>query len=123
MQSASDIFLGWAKGPGGDKRDFYVRQLKDMKVAPEVETMNPRVMHASASLSGMVLARAHNKAGDAAMIAGYLGKSDAFDEAIGDYAVAYANQAERDYATFALAVRSGRLQSDLSDNELTTMLR
>ena len=121
MQSASDIFLGWAKSPVG--RDFYVRQLRDMKVAPEVETMTPRVMRAQADLAGMALARAHNKAGDAAMIAGYLGKSDDFDQAMGDYAVAYANQVERDYATFVLAVRSGRLKSDVSDNELATILR
>ena len=121
MQSASDIFLGWAKGPTG--RDFYVRQLRDMKVAPEVETFTPRVMRANAGLAGTTLARAHDKAGDAAMIAGYLGKSDAFDEAMGDYAVAYADQVERDYATFALAVRSGRLKSDLSETQLSAMLR
>lgn len=121
MQSASDIFLGWAKGPTG--RDFYIRQLRDMKVAPAIETQSPRVMRNYATLCGMVLARAHDKAGDAAMIAGYLGKSADFDEAIGDYAVAYANQVERDYATFALAVRSGRLKSDLSEDELATAIR
>jgi uncharacterized protein (DUF2252 family) len=121
MQSASDIFLGWAKGPAG--RDFYVRQLRDMKVAPQVETMTPKIMRANAIVTGMALARAHDKAGDAAKIAGYLGKSDQFDEAMGDYAVAYANQVERDYATFALAVRSGRLKSDISDDEMATILR
>jgi hypothetical protein len=57
------------------------------------------------------------------MIAGYLGASDRFDEAMGDYAVAYADQAERDYAAFAAAVRNGRLKSDLSDDALATMLR
>lgn len=71
----------------------------------------------------MALARAHDKAGDAAMIAGYLGRLDHFDEAIGDYAVPYAGQVERDYATFVAAVRSGRLRSDLSASRLETLLR
>jgi uncharacterized protein (DUF2252 family) len=121
IQSASDIFLGWAKGPKG--RNFYVRQLRDMKVSAEVETMSPKVMNFYASLCGMALARAHNKAGDAAMIAGYLGKSDEFDQAIGDYAVAYADQVERDYATFVKAARDGRLKSDLGKSELAELLR
>lgn len=121
MQSASDIFLGWAKGPTG--RDFYVRQLRDMKVAPEVETMSPKVMRAMATLTGIVLARAHDKAGDAARIAGYLGKSDEFDEAIGDYAVAYADQVERDYASFVKAARDGRIKTDLSRSKLADILR
>ena len=72
---------------------------------------------------GLALARAHDKAGDAAMIAGYLGSIDHFDEAIGDYAVGYADQVERDYATFVKAVRSGRLKSDLSPSRLATALR
>ena len=80
-------------------------------------------MRAYATLCGLALARAHDKAGDAAMIAGYLGSSDQFDEAIGDYAVAYADQVERDYATFVTAVRNGRLKSDLSMNRLTAILR
>lgn len=121
MQSASDIFLGWSRGATG--RDFYVRQLRDMKVAPVVESQTPRVMRAYATLCGLALARAHDKAGDAAMIAGYLGKSDQFDEAIGDYAVAYADQVERDYAAFVTAVRNGRLKSDLSAHQLETILR
>jgi uncharacterized protein (DUF2252 family) len=121
MQSASDIFLGWTEGPRG--RDFYVRQLRDMKVAPAVETMSPRMFGMYAKLCGMALARAHCKAGDAAMIAGYLGTSERFDEAIGDYATAYADQVERDYETFAKAVRSGRLKSELTPSQLETMLR
>jgi len=121
MQSASDIFLGWAKGPAG--RDFYVRQLRDMKVSADVEHQNPELMRAYATLCGMTLARAHDKAGDAATIAGYLGKSDEFDQAIGDYAVGYANQVERDYAAFIRAIRIGRLKTDLSRNQLETTIR
>ena len=121
MQAASDIFLGWGKGPAG--RDFYVRQLRDMKIAPDIETQTPEVMKVYATLCGAALARAHAKAGNASMISGYLGKSDAFDAAIVDYAVGYADQVERDYAAFALAIRGGRLKSDLSGDELATMVR
>jgi uncharacterized protein (DUF2252 family) len=121
MQAASDIFLGWSRGPAG--RDFYVRQLRDMKIAPDVETQTPQVMRAYATLCGLALARAHDKAGDAAMIAGYLGGIDHFDEAIGDYAVGYANQVERDYETFVKAVHNGRLKTDLSPSRLATALR
>jgi len=121
MQSASDIFLGWSRGPEG--RDFYIRQLRDMKVAADVDKQTPRAMRAYAKICGMTLARAHDKAGDAAMIAGYMGSTDSFDEAMGDYAVAYADQVERDYATFIAAVKGGRLKTDLSPSRLETMLR
>jgi len=121
MQAASDIFLGWSRGPEG--RDFYVRQLRDMKIAPDVETQTPQVMHDYAALCGLALARAHDKAGDAAMIAGYMGSNDHFDEAMGDYAVAYADQVERDYKSFVKAVRSGRLKTDISPSRLGTILR
>ena len=112
---------GLVERTGG--RDFYVRQLRDMKMAPPFESQTPGVMHGYATLCGLALARAHDKAGDAAMIAGYLGSIDHFDEAIGDYAVAYADQVERDYRTFVKAVRSGRLKSDLSPSRLETALR
>jgi uncharacterized protein (DUF2252 family) len=121
MQSASDIFLGWSRGPRG--RDFYVRQLRDMKIAPEVELHTPRFMRTYAQLCGLALARAHDKAGDAATIAGYLGSTDKFDEAMGDYAVAYADQVERDYEAFVRAIRNGRLKTDLSASRLETALR
>ena len=80
-------------------------------------------MRVHATLCGLALARAHDKAGDAAMIAGYLGSIDHFDEAIGDYAVDYADQVERDYETFVKAVRTGRLKTDLSPSRLATALR
>lgn len=121
MQSASDIFLGWSKGPSG--HEFYVRQLRDMKVSADVESQSPRIMRMYAKMCGRALARAHDKAGDAAMIAGYLGTSDRFDEAMGDYAVAYADQVERDYKSFVKAVRGGRLKSDLSPNRLEIALK
>jgi len=109
MQAASDIFLGWARTTG---HDYYLRQFRDMKVSAEVETFRPSTLVGYASLCGWALARAHAKAGDAAMIAGYLGSSDQFDTAMAKYSEAYADQAERDFETFQAAIRSGRLSTE-----------
>jgi uncharacterized protein (DUF2252 family) len=106
MQSASDIFLGWSSEGG---RDYYVRQLRDMKAGANLDAMSGVDLIAYAGLCGWVLARAHARSGDAAQIAGYLGKCDAFDEALVAFAKAYADQTERDYKVFKAAVKSGRL--------------
>jgi uncharacterized protein (DUF2252 family) len=106
MQSASDIFLGWSSEPDG--RDFYVRQLHDMKLASSLAGYTPRLLIAHARLCGEALARAHAKSGDATMIAGYLGTSDSFDVAIRDHALGYADQVEKDYELFQRAVQAGR---------------
>lgn len=108
MQSASDIFLGWCEGRQG--RHFYVRQLRDMKVKPMVEVFTPGVMFQYAEICGNILARSHARSGEPAKISGYLGKSDLFDEAIADFSVAYADQAERDHEAMVRAVRTGRLE-------------
>jgi uncharacterized protein (DUF2252 family) len=109
MQAASDIFLGWARTMG---HDYYLRQFRDMKVSAEIETFQSGTLVGYAKLCGWALARAHAKAGDAAMIAGYLGSSDQFDDALAKYSEAYANQAERDFGTFQAAIRSGRLSTE-----------
>ncbi len=109
MQSSSDIFLGWARGRGG--RDFFVRQLRDMKMSVPVEGVSAAQLKRYAGLCGLVLARAHAKSGDAATISGYLGKSDSFDEALGDFALAYADQTEQDHAVLVEAVNSGRVEA------------
>jgi uncharacterized protein (DUF2252 family) len=106
MQSASDIFLGWSRGMHG--RDFYVRQLRDMKIAPDLTGYTPRILTGYGRLCGRALARAHAKAGDAASIAGYLGSTTVFDEAVADYAMGYADQVEKDYEAFRAASRAGR---------------
>ncbi len=108
MQSASDIFLGWTQG--GQGRQFYVRQLRDMKMKPLVEVFNPATMLEYAVLCGWTLARAHARSGDAAMIAGYIGKSTVFDRAIARFSKGYADQAERDHTAFMDAIRSGRIE-------------
>ena len=110
MQAASDIFLGWFRSAHG--HDYYVRQFRDMKVSAEVETFRPSTLVGYASMCGWVLARAHAKAGDASMIAGYLGSKDTFDEALVQYSAAYADQAERDFEIFKSAIRSGRLKTE-----------
>jgi len=109
MQASSDIFLGWFRSMEG--HDHYIRQFRDMKISAEIETFLPGTLVAYATVCGWALARAHAKAGDAAMIAGYLGSGEQFDNAWADYSKAYADQAERDYAVFQAAVRSGRLST------------
>jgi uncharacterized protein (DUF2252 family) len=110
MQAASDIFLGWFRGTGG--RDFYWRQLRDMKGSANVEGMSPDELVIYADLCGWALARAHARSGDRVQIAGYLGKSERFDVAIADFAQAYADQTERDHAALCAAVKSGRIAAD-----------
>ena len=114
MQAASDILLGWLtneEGIDGGRRDFYVRQLWDGKGSAEIETMTPNTMGLYARLCGATLARAHARSGDRLSIASYLGGGDNFDEAMGEFAEAYADQNERDYEAFAAAVQSGRIEA------------
>lgn len=108
MQSASDLFLGWTEGRLG--RQFYVRQLRDMKLKPMVELFTPSVMLEYARLCGWTLAHAHARSGEPAKISGYLGKSDKFDEAIASFAAAYSDQCEQDYEVVIQAARAGKLE-------------
>jgi uncharacterized protein (DUF2252 family) len=113
MQAASDIFLGWLRSTelDGSRRDYYVRQLHDWKGGIELDNMLAPGATLYARLCGATLARAHARWGDRVAIASYLGKSRAFDRAITGFATAYADQNERDYAAFAQAVESGRLEA------------
>jgi uncharacterized protein (DUF2252 family) len=107
MQATSDVFLGWHPAPSGEPHDYYVRQLRDWKFSLTVEEMDAATMQAYAALCGQTLARAHARTGDRIAIAAYLGKSQAFDRAVADFAQAYADQNERDYASLSAAARSG----------------
>jgi hypothetical protein len=113
MQGSSDIFLGWQriKGEGGIERDFYMRQLRDWKGSFDAEKAVARGLLLYARLCGETLARAHARSGDRVEIAAYLGKSDAFDEALADFGEAYADQNDADYAEFLAAIESGRLEA------------
>jgi uncharacterized protein (DUF2252 family) len=110
MQASSDIYLGWTKGVDV-RRHFYWRQLRDMKGSAVVETMQPLGLTFYASICGWTLARAHARSGDSVAIAEYLGASDAFDQSITDFSLAYADQNEQDFQEFVSAVQSGRLQA------------
>ncbi len=113
MQAASDIMLGWDRipGPDGVERDFYIRQLWDQKGSAQVEVMDPATMARYAGLCGQTLARAHARSGDAAEIAGYVGSGTSLDRALADFAEAYADQNERDYAALRRAVTEGRVEA------------
>jgi uncharacterized protein (DUF2252 family) len=103
MQSASDIFLGWSTGVTG--RNVYVRQLRDVKISVMIEDWDVDMLREYGKLCGWTLAKAHARSGDAAKIAGYMGASATFDDAICEFAVEYADQNERDYRAFIKAVR------------------
>ena len=114
MQSASDIFLGWTTGRNRN-RHFYVRQLRDWKIKPVVESFNASRLVSYAQATGWTLARAHARSEKAPEIRGYLGKKDIFDDAIVKFAEDYADQTERDHAALVKAVRSGRIKSTMQD--------
>ena len=108
MQAATDVFLGWARSDDG--RDYYVRQLRDLKTGADIVRMNAADLGRYGEICGWALARAHAKAGGtAAAIAGYLGRNAVFDDAIVRFATAYADQNERDHAALVAAVADGRV--------------
>jgi uncharacterized protein (DUF2252 family) len=107
MQAASDIFLGWTRGDDG--RDYYVRQLRDMKASVLVEGMPAGEMEQYAALCGWALARAHARSGHPITIAAYLGTGNAFDRAVASFAEAYATQTERDFHELVKAARQGKV--------------
>src|SRR3954452_18297557 len=109
MQAASDPFLGWVTGTGARARQFYVRQLRDMKGSAVIEGMPPARLARYGEICGATLAHAHARSGDAAKIAGYLGDDDTFDRALENFAVAYADQNDADYATFTEAADEQRI--------------
>jgi len=109
LQAASDVFLGWTRDDDG--HDYYFRQLRDMKMKFDLESMNKSEWLEYVQICGWTLARAHARTGDAARIGGYLGKSSTFDDAIGEFAVTYADQTERDHAALLQAIRAGRVRA------------
>jgi len=113
LQSSSDIFLGWTTNPRTG-RHFYVRQLRDAKIKPMVEVMNPRNLSGYASACGWALARGHKRSGDAVMLAGYMGTNGVFDRAMAGFAIVYADQNERDHSALVTAVRAGRVEARVS---------
>ena len=109
MQTASDVFLGWTRGKNG--RDVYVRQLRDMKMSAVIEDWDTVTLRHYARMCAHALARAHARTGDAAMIAGYMGAGQTFDDAIGEFAVEYADQNRADHRAFVGAIREGTIEA------------
>ena len=109
MQAASDMLLGFSHGDMRN-RDFYIRQLRDMKMSIVMEAMDKNTLKYYGKVCGRVLARAHSRSADPALIAGYVGNSTTFDEAIGEFAIDYSAQTDRDHDSMAEAVRNGRLE-------------
>jgi uncharacterized protein (DUF2252 family) len=112
MQSVSDIFLGWVRAEetlDGSPRDFYFRQLWDWKASVDLDVILPRGLDIYGEVCGFLLARAHARSGDRIAIASYLGKGDTFDQALLEFATAYADQNERDHAALREAAQTGRI--------------
>jgi hypothetical protein len=107
MQAASDIFLGWVRGQGG--RDFYLRQLHDMKGSADLETIAPIALTAYARLCGATLARAHARGGDVIAIDSYIGTDETFTDSLEAFAHLYADQAEQDYEQLKQAISDGKI--------------
>ena len=109
MQASSDIFLGWQRTNGldGVDRDYYLRQLRDWKASADVEGSVPEGMAVYAQVCGWTLARAHARSGDRVAIGAYLGKTSAFEEAVADFAAAYADQNDKDHALLRHAIDVG----------------
>jgi uncharacterized protein (DUF2252 family) len=114
MQPASDMFLGWSRGP---KRDFFVRQLRDIKISIRVETFGASEMKLYATWCGRALALSHARSGRSITLSGYMGKSDAFDRALAAFAVAYADQNEKDHAALDRAVRRGKVKAVFEESK------
>ena len=108
MQPASDIFLGWTVDDRG--RHYYVRQLRDVKIKFDVENFGKAAMRIFADWCGHSLALSHARSGDSAVIRGYLGGGDRFDRALATFAVAYADQNEKDYTELKRAIHAGKIK-------------
>jgi hypothetical protein len=113
MQATSDIFLGYVSGitgPEGYTVDYYIRQLKDMKLSFDVEALDVATLVVNTILVARVLGHAHGRTGDPLVMASYLGTDDEFANAILAFSVKYVDQVEADYSEFMAAVKSGQIE-------------
>jgi hypothetical protein len=116
MQPASDIFLGWARGVR-DLRHYFVRQLRDIKISIRVETFGAPEMSLYATWCGRALALSHARSGSSALLSGYMGKSDEFDQALASFSIAYADQNEKDHAALKRAIRNGKIKAQFEEEK------
>jgi uncharacterized protein (DUF2252 family) len=117
MQATPDVFLGWTRNPING-RYFYVRRLKDPRLA-NLGALLEEALPYYAKLCGHTLARAHARAGDAVMLSGYMGEDSAFDKAIAEFAMAYADQTEHDWHALLDAIKAGRINAEEQHAPLT----
>jgi hypothetical protein len=113
LQAASDPFLGWTHGTYRPRREYFVRQLRDMKGGVDLAALDGKGLAMYGRVCGAVLARAHARAGSAATIAGYLGGSGTFDAAVARFAVGYADVTERDHAALCAAIADGSIPAEV----------
>jgi uncharacterized protein (DUF2252 family) len=113
LQPFSDPFLGWTAGVEG--RHFFFRQLRDVKISIKVETFGKSEMLSYADWCGQALALSHARSGDAAMLSGYMGSSDTFDQAIAEFSLAYADQNDKDHASLIRAIKSGKIEAEFEE--------
>ena len=113
LQPFSDPFLGWTAGKEG--RHFFFRQLRDIKISIRVETFGKSEMLNYADWCGQALALSHARSGDSAMLSGYMGSSDTFDQSIAEFSIAYADQNEKDHASFIKAIKSGKIEAEYEE--------
>ena len=113
MQAATDIFIGWTSATDAHNvvHDTYVRQLRDMKFSPDLSALDVPGLQALLRAAGWTLARAHARSGDRLAVAAYLGRSNKFEQAIGSWAMEYADQAEADHAELVQAIRMAKVQA------------
>ena len=109
MQATTDAFLGWSEARSGPQ--YYWRQFHDMKGSANVAAMDPDQLGYYGAVCGWTLAHAHARSGDGIAINAYLGKGRAMDKAVADFALAYAEQNERDYQAFSQAIADGRIDA------------
>jgi uncharacterized protein (DUF2252 family) len=118
LQAASDVFLGWTRTKTG--RDVYVRQLRDVKMSVVIEGADTGLLRHYGRMCAHALARAHARSGDAAMMSGYMGSGRSFDDAVGEFAVEYADPNRRDFREFTQAIRDGRVKARAEAQAVTT---
>jgi uncharacterized protein (DUF2252 family) len=116
MQAASDVFLGWTED-ASSHRQFYVRQLKNRRLGSVGELVEEQALASYAQLCGRTLARAHARSADPAVLAGYMGKSDAFDSALASFAMAYAVRTQDDHAQLVKAKGGGKSREKDRDKQ------
>jgi uncharacterized protein (DUF2252 family) len=114
MQAASDLFLGWT---ATNPFNFYVRQLRDMKLSVDISRLNSRRFIEYCRLCGWTLARAHARSGDPAEISGYLGRGNTFEQTIAAFAETYADQTGQDHAALVTAIGEGRISVKKTDQQ------